>query len=77
MKKIQSFQNENLQAVRTAHIYMSDTLEGFQPTYEVSTHVAGVGVDWEFKTFKSLEDAQCAAIQHIMPLNFLCKYTGD
>jgi len=76
MKKIQTFSNNNLERNRVANIFVTDTLPGYKPTYEVSTHSGGVEIEWEFKSFKELEDAQQYAIQFIMPKGFLCKITG-
>lgn len=77
MKVIQTFKNENLDRNRVAKIYQSDTIPGYPSSFEVATHSGGVKVEWEFKTFKAIEDAQQYAIQFIMPNNFLCKYMGD
>lgn len=80
MKLTHTFTNENLDANRIAKIFETQPQKGFEalhrPSWEVSTSVAGVGMDWKFESFALLEDAQQYAIQFIMPKGFLCKIVG-
>lgn len=77
MKLIQTFSNENKKANRIARIYQTTAQKGLEaihkPTYELSCTTGGVGVDWEFKSYKNLEDAQQEALQFIMPPGMICK----
>lgn len=59
---------------RTARIYESEEPVFKGCHFEVSTHSGGVAVDWEFKPFKSIEEAQTYALQFISPHHILCKF---
>lgn len=67
----------NVPYTRTAHIYESDDPVFKGAHFEVSMHSGGIGVDWEFKPFKSIEDAQAYAIQFISPTHILVKPRVD
>lgn len=80
MKKIQTFTNANLDAVKIANIFETQPQKGMEalhvPSYEVSTSQGGIDVGWKFESFAQLEDAQQFAIQFIMPKGMLCKIVG-
>lgn len=59
---------------RVARIYESEEPVFKGCHFEVSTHSGGVGVDWEFKPFKDIQDAQEYALQFIAPPHILCKF---
>lgn len=67
----------NLPVDRVARIYESELPVFKGCHFEVSTHSGGVGVDWEFKPFKTLEDAQVYALQFIAPSHILCKFKPE
>jgi hypothetical protein len=77
MKKIQTFTNANLEAVKIANIFQTTPQPGMEaihvPSFEVSTTSGGVDVGWKFESFALLEDAQQFALQFIMPKGMLCK----
>jgi len=81
MKKLCTYSSNNhvhgLPVNRVANIYESETPVFKGCTFEVSTHSGGVGVDWEFKPFKTLEEAQVYALQFIAPVHVLCKFKPD
>ena len=81
MKKLCTFSSVShvygLPVNRLANIYQSETPVFKGCVFEVSTHSGGVGVDWEFKPFKTLEDAQCYALQFIAPSHILCKFKPE
>lgn len=62
---------------RVAAIYESEIAVFKGCHFEVSTHSGGIGVDWEFKPFKSLEEAQVYALQFISPSHILCKFKPE
>lgn len=63
--------------VRQAHIYESEEPVFKGACFEVSTHSGGIGVDWEFKPFKTIQDAQVYALQFIAPSHILCKFKPE
>lgn len=62
---------------RASNIYESEEPVFKGCCFEVSTHSGGIGVDWEFNQFKSLEDAQVYALQFISPSHILCKFKPE
>jgi hypothetical protein len=62
---------------RVARIYESEEPVFKGCHFEVSTHSGGVGVDWEFKPFKTLQDAQIYALQFVAPSHILCKFKPE
>lgn len=81
MKKLCSYNSvshvHGLPVNRQASVYESELPVFKGCTFEVSTHSGGVGVDWEFKPFKTLEDAQVYALQFISPPHVLVKFKPD
>jgi hypothetical protein len=81
MKKLCTYSSNvhthSSQVDRIARIYESETPVFKGCRFEVSTHSGGVGVDWDFKPFKTLQDAQCYALQFIAPSHILCKFKPD
>lgn len=71
MKKIATYTASlhayNVPYVRTANIYESDTPVFKGAKFEVSTHTGAVGVEWEFRPFKTLTEAQLYALQFLAP----------
>ncbi len=63
--------------VRTANLYESEDPVFKGACFEVSTHSGGIGVDWEFKPFKTLQDAQVYALQFVAPSHVLCKFKPE
>lgn len=63
--------------IRQASIYESEEAVFKGCHFEVSTHSGGVGVDWEFKSFKTIEEAQIYALQFIAPVHILCKFKPE
>lgn len=78
MKKLCSYSSTQLQysvpVCRVACIYESEdpVLKGC--TFEVSTHSGSASVEWEFKPFKSIEEAQAYALSFIAPSHISCKF---
>lgn len=62
---------------RIANIYESEEPVFKGACYEVSTHSGGIGVDWEFRPFKTLQDAQVYALQFVSPSHILCKFKPE
>lgn len=81
MKKLCSFSSThhsyNVPYSRVACIYESEIPVFKGCNFEVSTHSGGIGVDWEFKPFKTLEDAQVYALQFVAPSHILCKFKPE
>lgn len=71
MKKISTFtathMNYNIPVIRQATIYQSDIDEFKGRPFEVSYHTGNPNLEWKFKPFASLSEAQDFA------LKFLCK----
>lgn len=71
MKKICSYSGThlayNIPYTRQANVYESEepVLKGC--TFEVSTHNGGSGTEWQFKPFKTLEEAQAYAVSFVAP----------
>lgn len=81
MKKLCSYNSTshayNLPVNRVATIYESEIPVFKGCCFEVATNSGGVGVDWEFKPFKTLQDAQVYALQFIAPSHILCKFKPE
>lgn len=56
---------------RIAHIYESEEPVFKGCCFEVSTHTGGLDVEWEFKPFKSIEEAQIYALQFLSPASII------
>lgn len=81
MKKIATYCATNYQYKvpydRVARIYESEEPVFKGCHFEVATHSGGIGVDWEFLPFKTLQDAQVYALQFIAPTHILCKFKPE
>ena len=81
MKKIATYCATNYQYKipydRVSRIYESEEPVFKGCHFEVSTHSGGIGVDWEFRPFKTLQDAQVYALQFIAPNHILCKFKPE
>lgn len=77
MKKIVTYCSTNYQHKvpydRVARIYESEEPVFKGCHFEVALNSGGVGVDWGFRPFRTLEDAQQYALQFIAPSHLLCK----
>lgn len=67
----------NVPYIRVANVYESEEAVFKGCCFEVSTHSGGVGVDWEFKPFRNIEEAQVYALQFIAPTHILCKFKPE
>lgn len=57
----------NVPVVRQATIYSECDGNADGCTFEVSTHTGNMGVLWEFKPCKTLEEAQLYALRFLSP----------
>lgn len=57
----------NIPYTRTANLYESDTPVFKGGKFEVSTHTGGIGVEWEFRAFKTITEATLYALKFLAP----------
>lgn len=71
MKKICSYAGThlayNIPYTRQANVYESEEPVYKGCSFEVSTHGGSASTEWEFKAFKTLEEAQAYALSYVAP----------